>query len=315
MRLPVSSRVLIAALIGLAWLSPTVAVSGAAVQQRDLEIAADNGRVVPTRVFAPTNGCDDCALVIFSHGAFSTYDRYDALLLPWTEAGFVVAAPLHVDSEAHPNRDDYPQDAALPTRVDDYLALRDRLTEPARLQSMGVSLSGEVIAAGHSFGALIAQIAGGANPPTVSGEVLAALAAQAPGAVVAISPPPAMKGYIDSSHWSQIGVPMLVVTGTTDVIPNFVSDWRDHLLSYEAASDDRAYALVFDGADHYFNGAFGRPTPQGERMEAVIGSLNQSIIAFIHAVEADASPVETPAWRALPDSVRQLSEGGMIVDE
>lgn len=304
-----------AVLLWVACFSTSVAASDDAVQQHDLEIAADNGRVVQTRLFAPENGCDECALVIFSHGAFSTYDRYDRLLVAWARAGFVVAAPLHVDSEAHPHREDYAPDAALPTRVEDYLVVRDALMQPGRLQAINARLSGEVIAAGHSFGALIAQIAGGANPPMVASGTLDALAGRPPVAVVAISPPPAMDGYIELSHWAQIGVPMLVVTGTADVIPDFVDDWRQHLFSYEAASAELTYALVFDDADHYFNGAFGRLTPEGEHMDGVISGLNKSIVGFIHAVQDDVSPADSAWWRALPDTVLPLADGEVIGDE
>lgn len=309
------TRAFLAVFFALSGLTPLVATGSDAINQRDLDIPAADGRLVSTRIFAPADGCDGCALVIFSHGAYSTYDRYDRLLLAWARAGLVVAAPLHVDSEAHPDREDYPQEAALPTRVDDYLALLDLLSEQDRLQAMGLDLSGEVVAAGHSFGALIAQIAAGANPPTVSPEVIDALAAQAPAAVVAISPPPAMEGYIELAHWSRITVPMLVVTGTADVIPNFVTDWRQHLLSYEAAPDDRSYALVFDDIDHYFNGAFGRPTPAGESMGAVMDDLNGSIVGFIHAVQSGRSPTDMSWWVALPDSVRSLSHAEMPDDE
>ena len=309
------AKIFRAVLIWVACFSISVAANDGAPQQHDMEIAADDGRVVQTRLFAPANGCDVCALVIFSHGAFSTNGRYDRLLLAWARAGFVVAAPLHVDSEAHPDREDYAPDAALPTRVEDYRAVRDALTQAGRLQAISASLSGEVIAAGHSFGALIAQIAGGANPPSLARETLDALADRPPAAVVAISPPPAMDGYIELSHWAQITVPMLVVTGTADLIPGFVTDWRQHLLSYEAASTEQAYALIFAEVDHYFNGAFGRPTPEGERMASVIGDLNRSVVGFIHAVQDDVSPADSARWQALPDTVRTLANGQMIGDE
>ena len=313
--LSLAARGFRAVLVWVACFSISVAANDDAAQQRDMEIAADNGRVVQMRLFAPADGCENCALVIFSHGAFSTYDRYDRLLLAWASAGFVVAAPLHVDSEAHPRREEYAPDAALPMRVEDYLVVLDALTQPARLQAINASLSGEVIAAGHSFGALIAQIAGGANPPSVASETLDALAGRPPAAVVAISPPPAMDGYIELSHWAQIKMPMLVVTGTADLIPGFVTDWRQHLLSYKAASTEQAYALIFADVDHYFNGAFGRPTPEGERMASVIGDLNRSVVGFIHAVQDDVSPADSAWWQTLPDTVRTLANGEMIGDE
>lgn len=289
--------------------------SDTAVQELDLNMLAGNDRNIPVRIFAPAGGCDPCTLVVFSHGAYSTYDRYDRLLHGWARAGFVIAAPLHVDSELHPDRDQYAQEAALGTRVEDYLSVRNALIDVRRIRALDVVLSGHVVAAGHSFGALIAQLAGGANPPTVSAAQLAELAETPPMAIIALSPPPAMPGYIEESHWARVSMPMLVVTGTSDVIPNFVTDWRQHLDSFKAAPDENAYALIFDGADHYFNGAFGRPTLEGERMAPIVSQLNQGVVDFIDAVQTGLSPPQTAWWQALPASVRTLENGDVVLDE
>lgn len=208
------------------------------------EVTAPDGRIVPFRLIEP-KGCSNCPLVIFSHGAFSTYNRYNSLLLPLAQAGYRIAAPNHVDSEAHPNRDAFNQSDAMGKRIEDYSLIASELD------------ADEVIAVGHSFGGLIAQIAGGAE---LSGPAAALKIgpAQRPLAVVAISPPGPMPGMMEPLGWSKVERPQLVVTGTEDILPGFVDDWRAHLVSFDAASHSETYSLVYSGMDHYLNGAYGR---------------------------------------------------------
>lgn len=219
------------------------------------EISAPDGRVIPLRLIEPAE-CSDCPLVIFSHGAFSTYDRYDSLLLPLARAGYRIAAPNHVDSEAHPNREAYGQPDAMSKRVEDYAVIAGELQAET------------VFAVGHSFGGLIAQLAGGAS---LSGPAAALKVSPdyRPDAVVAISPPGPMPGVMEADGWAKVERPQLVVTGTTDILPGFVDDWRDHLVSYEAATHDQTYSLVYTDMDHYLNGAYGRETDlEGDPLSA-----------------------------------------------
>ncbi len=106
-----------------------------------------------------------------------------------------------------------------------------------------------------------------------------------------------MAGLIDAEGFSSIDTPMLLVTGTTDILPGFIDDWRSHLDGYDAASDTLAYALVYEGMDHYFNGAFGRETPEGTASAAAIGDLNARIATFIDDALAGKLPSGS-GWRA-----------------
>ncbi len=215
-----------------------------AITDERMSIDAPDGRPIPLRVLTPEL-CNDCPLMIFSHGAFSTYDRYEQLLVPLAEAGYKVVAPNHVDSEEHPNREDYGQNDAMGKRVEDYAAIAAHFDAE------------QTIAIGHSFGGLIAQLAGGAE---LSGPAAALKIAEEyrPDAVVAISPPGPMPGVMEAEGWAKIEVPQLIVTGTTDILPGFVDDWRDRLVSYEASLIPETYALIYDDMDHYFDGAYGR---------------------------------------------------------
>jgi hypothetical protein len=42
-------------------------------------------------------------VILFSHGAASSPNKYPDLVGPWTRVGYDVWAPLHVDSMEHPD--------------------------------------------------------------------------------------------------------------------------------------------------------------------------------------------------------------------
>lgn len=258
-------------------------------------LVASSGRQVSVRVLRPAV-CNACGLIVFSHGANASPGRYDVLLRAWATGGWVVAAPLHVDSEEHPERSKYPQNDSLGLRLEDYDLIVSRYSGKDSASPLpGVGFSGEVIAAGHSYGALIAQIAGGARldagfAPLVTRSPL-------PLAVVAISPPGPIPNYVSSAGWSKVSVPQLVVSGTTDVVPGMAPEWSLHMVSYSAAPTGKAYALVFESMDHYFNGAYGRLKPTDAAAEQAVAQLNAEVLRFAKAIR-DQDPDMAQDWIA-----------------
>ena len=207
------------------------------------------------------------ARVAFSHGAFSSPDKYRPLLEGWAARGLLVAAPLHVDSTDHPDRAAYDQVGVWTSRLEDQRAALDWLA--------GDGEEG-LAAAGHSFGALLALAAGGAVVAApVSPRDLRAKA------VVALSPPPATPGLISAEGFAGLEAPALIQTGDADVLPGFVDDWRMRLLAWEAAWPGDKHSLVLEGVDHYFGGLICRPELLGPRQEA----------GFAEAVAASADLV------------------------
>lgn len=233
------------------------------------------------RLLTPED-CAKCALVIFSHGANSTYDRYDKLLLPIAQAGYRVAVPNHTDSEDHPHRSDYKQPDWSPTRLEDYATIAATYE------------TDHLIAAGHSFGALIAQIAGGANlQPAPETEL------PRPIATLAFSPPGPVPNFIPAELWRSITVPTLVTTGTTDIVPMMAEHWELHLVSYEEIASDLAYALIYDSMDHYMNGVYGRETDiETTERDQSINHLIQSSLFFMDSIKNETPPTHAQ-WVSL----------------
>ncbi|MEP2736573.1 MAG: alpha/beta hydrolase family protein [Erythrobacter sp.] len=226
-----------------------------------LNIKASSGRLVPVIVFAPLKS-GSYPLAAFSHGAFAAPDRYRAMLAPIAAAGFIVVAPMHVDSEDFDSDTPPAQSEVWLTRNDDMaLALAPPSAITNELSDRGLSLDdGRTVAIGHSYGALIAQLTGGAKAI----EHAAPLTDRSNpdvDAVVGWSPPGPRAGVIAKEGWSSLAVPALTITGTKDVFPGFVDDWRVHTTSYESGPSGLSSLWVGKGVDHYFGGVFGREKP------------------------------------------------------
>ena len=274
-----------------------------AVQEIDFTLPAADGRSVPARAFMPAEDCSPCDLIIFSHGANATYDRYDVVARTWAEQGYVVAAPQHVDSEEHRNRSAYSMDDSRPTRLEDYALISEAFASDAPPVSE-MSYSGVQYAAGHSYGALIAQVAGGAVLADPDWRLPATLTK--PAAVIALSPPGEMDGLITAEGFSTINVPMLVVTGTADRLPGFIDNWEQHLEGYDLADPNLSYALVFEDMDHNFNGAYCRITPEGIKARPSVDVLNTRILGFLKDVRIGELPSRKDWTRSDNGLVRAL---------
>lgn len=199
--------------------------------------------------------------IFFSHGALSSPAHYDLLIQPWVQAGYDVWAPLHVDSLAHPQRASYPREQWWPTRIEDMQLLAAHVGARS------------CVAAGHSFGGLVALTMGGATPvrpPDYEGP----LSVKGVRCAVAFSPPGPMPGLVEQGSYKDIAVPAMIQTGTQDLVtppgaqPDHAS-WRKHLMAYdEAKSGGHRYGLVLDGVDHYFGGAICDNTKPGPSRRA-----------------------------------------------
>lgn len=212
-----------------------------------------DGRQTQVTLWQPTSP-GRYPLMVFAHGAYAAPERYEALLGPLSAMGFVVLAPLHIDSELLASDPPPPPDEVWRTRKEDVQALLGAPPELLAFLNPGVELTPDKIAAGHSYGAFGAQVAAGAaavnDPP---GQV-------APGvrAVVTFSPPGLVPGFIDAAAWDQLVRPQLLLTGNADILPGFMEDWRNHAAAFEKAPAGDQWLWVGEGVDHYFGNVFGR---------------------------------------------------------
>ena len=238
-----------------------VGTPAAAAQDGTLVLA--DGRQVPVRRWQPPG--KPRGLIPFSHGANSSGAKYDRLCGALAAAGFLVAAPTHADSPDHPGGGSIPREQGIPLRLAD---MRGLIAE-------GVAAGLPVIAAGHSYGALIAQMLGGAG-----GAPDAAVAA-----VVAWSPPGPFPPAITADLWKTVARPMLVETGTADTLPMMAPTWDVHRVSHDVAPTP-GVLFVGAGVDHYFGNIICRPERTEPPQEAQFADALAVTLAFVDAVLA-----------------------------
>jgi hypothetical protein len=231
-------------------------------------LKAEDGRDVRVTIW-PAVGVRR-GVILFSHGFLSAPEKYQHLMAPWSEAGFEILAPLHVDSSSHPDAAKYSSSASWGPRILDMRALSAFVNAPS------------YIAAGHSYGALTALTLGGAAG-VVPPEVKETLRDKRATCVVAFSPP-GTTPKLTPGGYAGTAVPAFIETGTRDV-PAGAKDvpWQSHLAAYEDAHPGDKYALVLDGVDHYFGGLICEPTMPGPPQTAQLADAIRLSTAFMEA--------------------------------
>ncbi len=225
-----------------------------------LNLSHPDGRATAYRALPPPRG-GRWGLLLFSHGANSSNHDYDRFWGPWAEAGYLVVGPNHIDTGPPATQQKVSRQALWQTRLDDTtLPLRQRAPFDSWAASRGASIDwAKVCAAGHSFGAVVAQSLAGARL-IAPGETESRSAPVADvAACIALSPPGPLKSFIPADAWSTVAVPSFLQTGDADVLPGFVDDWRLRLTGFAGAPN--RWTLIGHGVDHYFHGLICRLKP------------------------------------------------------
>ncbi len=225
-----------------------------------LTLSHPDGRNTAYRAVCPSRG-GRWGLVLFSHGANSSNHDYDGFWGAWADAGYLVIGPNHIDTGPPATQQKVSRSVLWQARLDDTsLPLRRRAPFDDWAASRGASIDWtKVCAAGHSFGAVVAQSLAGARliAPGETEPRSAPIADVA--ACIALSPPGPLNGFIPPDAWSTISVPSFLQTGDADVLPGFVDDWRLRLTGFAGAPN--RWTLIGHGVDHYFHGLICRLKP------------------------------------------------------
>jgi predicted dienelactone hydrolase len=199
----------------------------------DLTLTGPDGRSIPVFVWT---AADERAVIVFSHGLGGAPAAYDEILTRWSEAGFTVIAPMHLDSRRHPDGGNVSGGRAFMARIGELGVTRAmvKATHPGK----------PLIVAGHSFGSLMALIQAGAvsavgpmGDPDVK-------------AVIAISSAGDLQRLVTPDTWAGVSAPLLMVTGDADTVPGFVADWTAHRSPFDRSPPGDRMLVIFEGGDH-----------------------------------------------------------------
>ena len=234
-------------------------------------------------------------LLLFSHGNFSDRRQYDRLIHHWVSHGYIVIAPDHLDAGGMVAGITammiHGQDGVLRERPKDMSFVLDNISE---IEALVPALSGridmdKIAATGHSFGAFVAQMMGGAIGFDPDDASLITGSDTRIKAVLAISPPGPMFDMITEQSWDVMTLPQMVTTGTWDVEPRFFPQWQLHAMSYDKAPMGDNYLIVTEGADHYLGNLICRLDRDVAPQHAALAMLKTSTTAFLDAyVKEDA---------------------------
>jgi dienelactone hydrolase len=225
-----------------------------------LQLKHTDGRDTAYRIVYPERG-GVWPVVLFSHGANSGNLDYDLLWRPWADRGYLVIGANHIDSGPVAAQRKVGQSALWKARLADTvlpLSQRGPFDDFARERGAKVDWSA-VCAAGHSFGAVVAQALAGAKLLDPGDHTPSDGRASAVSACMAFSPPGPLPGFITADAWASVTTPSLLQTGDADVLPGFVNDWRLRLTGFSGAPD--RWTIVARGVDHYFGGLICRRKP------------------------------------------------------
>ena len=246
----------------------------------DAVLTTPEGRAVSYRAAWPRGRRGPLGLVLLSHGANGTLDGL-ANLIEAFAADRIVAAPLHVDGEGHPQFGKTDRSAVTSLRLADMRLLLDNIGAIERLSATRIDRA-RIAAAGHSYGGLIAQALGGAEIG-MPGEPMRSHRDPRVRAVAAFSPPGPIAGYFGRDGWAKLAVPMFVQTGTADVLPMIAPTWEAHAMAYEASAVPGSVLWAGHGVDHYFGNLIQRPTRQAPDQRVHFDAAMAIARAFLDA--------------------------------
>ncbi|WP_159065038.1 alpha/beta hydrolase family protein [Thaumasiovibrio subtropicus] len=254
-------------------------------------------------------------VIVFSHGLGGSPHHFRSLSHAWAAAGFVVVLVRHSGSDDtlwfDKPRWRWPRHFRLAAsenelrwRVNDIVATLHQLSvwqddEHSRLYGQ-LDLANIGIA-GHSFGALTAQVMTGQG----TGYDKAAYSDSRFKAALLLSPHYVKRGHRENSY-TQVDRPWLIMTGSEDDVPLFGTQAHERLRLFPLLQGEH-FELVLDGAHHF---SFSDFTPSHHTLKRRLAHHQNAIekisVQYWHAYLSH-SPAAKQRLRS--ESVREWLKG------
>jgi len=229
------------------------------------------------RIVYPAQG-GPYPVVVFSHGTFSSGDKYDLVVEFWAARGYVVILPNHIDANygITPTKTE-DMINVIQTRISDMSLVLDGLDE---IVAQNTGLKGklnhdQVIAAGHSVGTQVVLVNTGQRMRNPSNDFVTESSEDRFMAAVMLSDPGKMAMMPDDT-WKGGSAPTLLSTGPDDYglmgDGRRVAEYQNEILTIPDEPTGDKYLLLIEHGDHYFGGLIHRGIQR--RITGIYGCLH-----------------------------------------
>ena len=270
-------------------------------------------REIPIRVIYPEQD-GPYPVIVFSHGTFSSGEKYDPIVEFWAARGYVVILPNQLDANygITPTKTE-DMINVIHTRISDMSVILDGLDEiEAQIPGLQGKLNRELlIAAGHSVGTHVVLVNTGLRVRNPTNDEITESGESRYMAAVMLSDPGKM-AMMPDDMWTGGSRPTFLSTGSEDY--GLMGDGRtaaayqNEILTIPAEPTGDKYLLMIERGDHYFGGLIHRDVNK-EPDHAGLAAFNAASLAFLDAYTRDAES----AWAFLEPGVVDVATDGHAV--
>ena len=250
-------------------------------------------------------------IIVFSHGTFSSGDKYDLVVDFWAERGYVVILPNHLDANYGiiPNKTE-DMVHIVNTRISDMSLVLDNLDE-IEVQNPGLQGKlnrSKIIAAGHSIGTQVVLVNTGQRIRNPTNNYVTESSEERFMAAVMLSDPGKMALMPDDA-WKGGLTPTFLTTGPDDYglmgDGRRVAEYQNEILTLPDEPTGDKYLLLNERGDHYFGGLIHRDVKKVPDYDG-LAVFNAASLAFMDAHTRD---VES-AWAFLKPNILTSATDG-----
>ena len=270
-------------------------------------------REMSLRIVYPDQG-GPYPIIVFSHGTFSSSDKYNLVVEFWAERGYVVILPNHLDANYGiiPSKTE-DMIRIIHTRISDMSFILDNLDA---IEGQNPGLKGklnrnQIIAAGHSIGTQVVLVNTGQRIRNPTNNYVTESSEDRFMAAVMLSDPGKMAMMPDDT-WKGGSAPTFLSTGSEDYglmgDGRREAEYQNEILTLPDESTGDKYLLLIERGDHYFGGLIHRDVDKAPDYDG-LAIFNAASLAFMDAHTRDAES----AWAFLKPNILSSATDGRFV--
>ena len=277
-----------------------------------LAVPVEN-REMSLRIVYPDQG-GPYPIIVFSHGTFSSSDKYNLVVEFWAERGYVVILPNHLDANYGiiPSKTE-DMIRIIHTRISDMSFILDNLDA---IEGQNPGLKGklnrnQIIAAGHSIGTQVVLVNTGQRMRNPTNNYVTESSEDRFMAAVMLSDPGKMAMMPDDT-WKGGSAPTFLSTGSEDYglmgDGRREAEYQNEILTLPDEPTGDKYLLLIERGDHYFGGLIHRDVDKAPDYDG-LAIFNAASLAFMDAHTRDAES----AWAFLKPNILSSATDGRFV--